>query len=115
MSAPVNYNPLTDPETLWATMADATAFFNSMNVSAATEVNQGVVKKAAATTLPLPDSSLAEIYYDLKSMRADGSIQVDATVVTSAAYQELVGKYAALVDHIAQLEALLKTAGILTA
>lgn len=115
MSAPVNYDTLTDPSTIWSTMADAIAFFNSMNVSAATEANQGVVKKAGAVTLPLPDSALAEIYYDLKSMRADGSIQVDATVVTQAAYQELVTKYAELVNHITQLEAQLKFAGILTA
>lgn len=115
MSAPVNYTPLTDPETLWATLADAIAFFNSMNVSAATEANQGVVKKAGAVTLPLPDSALAEIYYDLKSMRADGSIQVDAVLVTHAAYDDLVVKYAALVNHITQLEAQLKFAGILTA
>jgi hypothetical protein len=115
MSASINYPPLTDPDTLWASMADAADFFNAFTVPDATTASEGAVKKAAATSLPVPSSVLTEDYYSITSMAGNGSTQVDAIVVTQAAYQDLVAKYAALVDHLNQLETLLKTAGILTA
>ena len=113
MSAPVNYPALTDEETLWATRADAEAFFNNFNVSDATTSVRGVVKKSTAPVLPLPAGTITEDYYEIKSVRGDGSIQLDATVVTQAAYQDLADKYADLLAHLQELETNLIAAGVL--
>ena len=113
MAASVNYTPLTDAETLWATLADAIAFFNAMSVSSATTATEGVVKKAAALTNPMPDGTLTQDYYALTAMLANGDEVLQASLVTQSAYEDLCSKYAALITRITELETKLNAAGLL--
>lgn len=115
MSAPVNYPALVDDETLWATKNDAVAFFNQFNVADASLNNAGVVKKAASLTVDMPTTSALELYYEIKSRRADGSIQLDAVVPINTTIQSMNMRLAMLINRVTELENNLKAAGILTA